>query len=86
MEAEKKSAGVRMIYAQACRKFNHGDLYFIPRGGGVVESPLLFQLLDIKARNGKNVQELVRTHFESISANLSLRSRLRSPEVISGQI
>ena len=54
--------------------------------GDVVESPLLFHLLDIRARNGKNDQELVRTHCESISVNLSLKSRMRSPEAISGQI
>ena len=34
----------------------------------------------------KSVRKLVKSHFETISVNFSLRSILRSPEVIKGQM
>ena len=38
------------------------------------------------AKNEKCVLKLVINHYESISVNFSLRSALRPPEVIKGQI
>ena len=55
-------------------------------GGGVENRALLTQLPDFVARNGEMRSKARLKHYESISAHFPLRSILRSPDAMKGQI
>ena len=54
--------------------------------GAVAKNPVLFHLIDVPAKNVMRVQKPVETHYESDFAFFSLKSILKSPEVIESQI
>ena len=56
-----------------------------PRGGCLNTPPLLTRLLTHVEEKEKSVRKLVKNHFETTSVIFSLRSAIRSLEVMKGQ-